>query len=87
MPDCNKWYALLMSVKSTKDHGILVVGFYIVSIVWVVVGTFWLLWGWRTLKHLQKLPLKNWRIINRRHKTNICEEEIEESRFKYFYCF
>ena len=32
-------------------------GFYTMSVVWVVIGTVWLVWGWRTLRKLQEIQV------------------------------
>ena len=32
-------------------------GFYYMSVSWILVGVLWLLWGWRTLSHMQDVEV------------------------------
>ena len=57
-------------------------GFYTMSVVWVVIGAVWFVWGFRTIRKFQSLDTKQWRVVD---KPVI--EESDKSKFKYFYCF
>ena len=57
-------------------------GFYTLSFVWAAIGALWFVWGFRTLRHLQSLDPKEWRVVDKPVK-----KEKKEEKYKYFYCF
>ena len=57
-------------------------GFYTMSVVWVVIGAVWFVWGFRTIRKFQSLDTKEWRVVDKP-----VTEESDKSKFKYFYCF
>ena len=60
-------------------------GFYIMSAAWLVVGAVWFVWLSRTVRHLQTINVTEWRVVIRQEKND--EEEENQEKFKYFYCF
>ena len=60
-------------------------GFYIMSIIWVVIGAVWFVWGFRTIRQFQGLDTKQWRVVDKPVPTE--EEKKNKRKFKYFYCF
>ena len=71
------------------------------SVVWVVIGTVWLVWGWRTLRKLQEIQVtflkykvmlimrlskvEKWRVMKKENQPD--KPLWEGERFKFFYCF
>ena len=55
-------------------------GFYTMSLVWVIIGAVWFVWGFRTIRQFQSLDTKEWRVVDK-------PVSKEEKKFKYFYCF
>ena len=45
-------------------------GYYILCIASAVFGLFWMVWAWRTIKRLQEIDVKEWRVTN--SKTTSC---------------
>ena len=37
-------------------------GYYILCLVSAAVGMVWLIWAWRTIKRLQEVDVKEWRV-------------------------
>ena len=58
-------------------------GFYLISGVWLAVGTLWFVWIFRALRQLQTIDPVEWRVLNKPVKR---EEGEAEEKFKYFYC-
>ena len=79
-----------IEVEECKDGGgecsTLTEGFYILSIGCAIIGALWFIWGWRTLRRLQQVEVKKWRVV-KRDKEVAEEDDEEETKFKYFYCF
>ena len=61
-------------------------GFYLISGVWLALGTLWFVWIFRALRHLQTINPGEWRVLNKPVKRQEEEEEGKEEKFKYFYC-
>ena len=59
-------------------------GFYTMSLVWALLGVLWFVWGFRTIRHLQTIPPKEWRVVNKPERK--CEAANIDT-FKYFYFF
>ena len=59
-------------------------GFYTMSAVWLVIGAVWFVWVFRTVRKIQTIDPKEWRVVNKPEKK---EGEASEEKFKYFYCF
>jgi len=59
-------------------------GFYTMATVWLVIGSLWFVWVFRTIRHVQTIDPKQWRVIN---KAEMKEEEANKDNFKYFYFF
>ena len=59
-------------------------GFYTMSAVWLVIGAVWFVWVFRTVREIQTIDPKEWRVVNKPEKK---EGEASEEKFKYFYCF
>ena len=58
-------------------------GFYTMSLVWVIIGAVWYVWGFRTLRQFQSLEQTEWRVVDK----PVSKETEGEKKFKYFYCF
>lgn len=58
-------------------------GFYTMSLVWVIIGAVWFVWGFRTIRQFQSLDTKEWRVVDK----PVRKEEEQQKKFKYFYCF
>ena len=43
-----------------------------------IAGVLWFLWKYRTLKHLQSLPVSEWQIRKDRRKSELTEEEEDD---------
>ena len=54
-------------------------GFYTITTAGLLLGAVWFVWQFRTMRHLQTINPKEWRIVNKQEQT--------EDEFKYFYCF
>ena len=61
-------------------------GFYIISGVWLALGTLWFVWIFRALRQLQTIDPVEWRVLNKPVKREEEDEEGNEEKFKYFYC-
>ena len=57
-------------------------GFYTMSVVWVVIGAVWFIWGFRTIRQFQSLDTDQWRVVDKP-----VNEQEKKKKFKYFYCF
>lgn len=38
-------------------------GYYVETMICFVIGSAWLLWGWRTIKQLQDADVSNWHVV------------------------
>jgi len=77
-------------VDECKDGGgdcsTLTEGFYILSITSAIIGSLWFVWGWRTMRRLQKVEVRKWRVV-KEDKEVITDTNEDGTKFKYFYCF
>ena len=46
-----------IDIKYFINAIMLLPGFYYMSVSWILVGVLWLLWGWRTLSHMQDVEV------------------------------
>jgi len=79
-----------IEAEECKDVGgecsTLTEGFYILSVACTIIGALWFIWGWRTMRRLQKVEVSKWRVVKSENKVATADNE-DESKFKYFYCF
>ena len=52
-------------------------GYYTMSLVWVIIGAVWFVWGFRTIRQFQSLDTKEWRVVD---KPASKEDEKEETK-------
>ena len=62
-------------------------GFYIISGLWLALGTIWFVWIFRALRQLQTIEPGDWRIVNRQETREAREMAGDDpgEKFKYFY--
>jgi len=60
-------------------------GFYGLGIACVLFGFVWFVWAFRTIRRIQEVEVKEWRVVKTDSKEK--EEEIEKTKYKFFYCF
>ena len=59
-------------------------GFYGLGISTVLFGFVWFIWAFRTIRRLQEVEVREWRVT----KSDTTEkEELQKTKFKFFYCF
>ena len=83
----NTCYGTLLVEQCKKAEGECVTvqeGFYTMSSVWLAIGAVLFVWVVRTVRQIQTIDPKEWRVVNRPERK---EEEANTERFKYFYCF
>lgn len=52
--------------------------YYIEVTVCTIAGVLWFFWKYRTLNHLQSLPVSQWQIRKNRSKSELTDEEEDD---------
>eukprot|EP00092_Neocalanus_flemingeri_P010786 GFUD01011615.1.p1 GENE.GFUD01011615.1~~GFUD01011615.1.p1 ORF type:complete len:566 (-),score=82.48 GFUD01011615.1:146-1843(-) len=88
----NQCYGTLES-KACKEGGgscsTLTEGYYSLSIACVIIGSLWFVWGWRTMRRLQRVEVADWRVVKKDETELRGDKDVikEEEKFNFFYCF
>lgn len=61
-------------------------GYFGLSIVGILIGFIWFIWAFRTLRKLQEIDVKEWRVVSKPDE-KIEKKKYTDTKFKFFYCF